>query len=647
MRKFVSLCAVVYSIGLCCSASAQDLQFLSLRNRGGELALVGDYERNTTGTTGSEGFRIFRRIATQRLNFSFDGSFIHPRFMRFSGSTGMIFSQGGITGNDLNFPTKGTDINYNLSGSLLPEHPVSFHYLTNRGTTVIMAGQLQGYRVKQIQNSIRTSLGRGLPISLSLSLSESSRKPDQKDAFIEEQRDQTSADFTLQPFGILRLSSLQFRQQQTTRPFYDSILNTRILNSRHVLVFDGDQAAGNNQLELAANILDQKGSLPVRNERYSTKGRFDLPGSFHLNTTWNYHFQRSKGEISRIRQLQGDLNHQLFQNLMTQISGDYSIQNTRVLKTRDYTARISMRYSKRTRFGRLEAGMDLQDLYEDRDAGGSSVPVVQEELVLVGFNPVYLYRDRVVQGSIAVFDSLGITRFVENVDYVLRTLGVKTGIERLATGRIADGDRVLVDYEYEIGGAGRIESRNQGWNIGITFSKGSRVYIRRRDITQDQLSGDLDVLLNPADSWIVGATMKILGCTLRTEYEDQNSRVSPFLKKEASLGTRVQLEQYTDLGLTVRRLIIDNKLSPFGSDLWGGQLSFSSIPISRVRLTSSFMYEVDTGANIDRRRTLADIRAATRYGQTTVSLTLQYGRDLYGSNSRIRSLGRVELVRSF
>lgn len=629
------------------SASAQELRALSFRSLGGEITLIGDYERNRTALQESASAEITRRIATQRLAFAFEGSVIHPRFLTFGGFTGVNISQGGIRGEGLDFPTRGSDVSYMLSGSLLPRHAVPLHYLASRETTVVLAGQLQGYRLKLLRNSISTNIGRGLPFGLGLGVSSSSRRPDGAGAFIEEDRSQMAANLTLKPVGVLKSTSLRFRRQRTDRPFYNSRLDARTLNGRQVLGFGGSGDSRRNQLEFAADIFDQQGTLPVRNERYSTIGRWRLPASFDLNARWNYTLQETRSEASLLRGVRAEIGHRLYQSLTTRASGEFSRQVTSLLKTSRRSNRLTFRYNKRTALGRLDAGLDLGTLDEDRDAGAFTATVFREELVLTGFDLVFLRQDRVVSGTIAVYDSLGVVRFTEGQDYTIRTVGTRTGIERLATGRIADGERVLVDYEYEIGGSGRIESGTRGWNIGLSIGQGSRVSVRRLTVTQDQRTGELDVLLDPTDTLIAGVTLKLLGVILSTEYENRESRISPYVRREASVGTRIQPEPYTEFGLTIRRLLIDNKRSPFGTDLWGGSLSWSSIPISRVRLQGSLVFESDTGLDLNRRRAMADVRAATRYGQTTLTVTFQYGLDRNGPSSRIRSLGRVELVRSF
>jgi hypothetical protein len=626
---------------------AQVLTPLTLRHTASELRLLAERESNLTGSGLSGESEIRRKIATQRLKVGFAGSVLHPRFLDFSGYGGLILSRGGIRGQGLELPADGSAVDYLLAGSLLGQHPYPVDFHTSRETDFILAGQLQGYQVRQERRGVGLTIPDLLPVRIRAEATDDRRLPEGQGLFLEEHRRRNLLDLGLRPVGRLGQTRLRVIDLRTERPFYDSVLDTRLVDIDTRLRLGSGARHDGDHLLLSANSIDQTGSIPLQRKQVYSSLRYALGPTLTGGLRGSLFSQEARGQRSRDRMLQADLAHRLFLSLQTRLNGRLDRRKTTGLESDIRSASFALRYQKQTRLGRLDATLDLEERREDRRSDTGTARVFREELVLVGFDPVFLRQERILPETIAVFDSLGVVLYVEGSDYRLQTVGGRIGIERLVTGRIADGDLVLVDYDYEVGGSGLIEGAMTGWSTSLLLIGGSRFYVRSRRVRQDLAGGELDVLLNPMDSHILGAMVMLAGFSLQAEYEDQQSPHTPFLRREFQLGRSLRPEPYTRVSFNLRRLLVDNRLSPAGTDLWSGRLVWSSLPVSRVRIEGTVLFEEDTGALQLRQRRLGGFRVAWRYGRTTVTGDLQYGLEKVGTSTRRHTLTRVELVRGF
>ncbi|MBL0125667.1 MAG: hypothetical protein IPP88_24395 [Betaproteobacteria bacterium] len=85
-------------------------------------------------------------------------------------------------------------------------------------------------------------------------------------------------------------------------------------------------------------------------------------------------------------------------------------------------------------------------------ASGAKTAIVGERIVLNGTAPAALLQARVTAGSVVVTNASRTQVFIEGIDYVLTIIGNSTRVQSLLSGSILDGEAVLVDYLFDIGG---------------------------------------------------------------------------------------------------------------------------------------------------------------------------------------------------
>ena len=84
---------------------------------------------------------------------------------------------------------------------------------------------------------------------------------------------------------------------------------------------------------------------------------------------------------------------------------------------------------------------------------GESMNVVDEQHTLTSTNQFPLSHQYVVAGTVVVTNQLQTQTYIENVDYLIVVVGAETRLQRLSSGSILDGEDVLADYTYDIGGS--------------------------------------------------------------------------------------------------------------------------------------------------------------------------------------------------
>lgn len=132
-------------------------------------------------------------------------------------------------------------------------------------------------------------------------------------------------------------------------------------------------------------------------------------------------------------------------------------------------------------------------------------------------------------GTIRIKDEERTTLYRPGRDYTVRVVGDRTEVSRVATGLIADGQLVLIDYIFTLGGDFDLDTTNHRFTIRQNFDCGFSPYYRY--IWQDQeLDPPSAVGVTPEDirSHLFGMEYVRGRLRLQAEYEDHDSSISPF-----------------------------------------------------------------------------------------------------------------------
>jgi hypothetical protein len=244
----------------------------------------------------------------------------------------------------------------------------------------------------------------------------------------------------------------------------------------------------------------------------------------------------------------------------------------------------------------------------DQVATSDTVQVFDEPLVLVGTNPVALAQEFVVAGSVIVRNETSTQVFVENVDYRLVVVGSVTSIQRLIGGNIEDGQRVLVDYEYQTSGTAEFDTLNTSLIVNLNFlsyfSAGADFQLKDTKLRNGQFTtptNDFESLrLNFGADFPIGDRWQI---GVLASYWDRNEEIAPSVSNSLSVQAATYLWGSTRLRLSAAHNAVDQERSIEDIDQIQYRVGVSSRLWSRVQLTYDVTYLEDDGGSLPRQQT--------------------------------------------
>lgn len=208
----------------------------------------------------------------------------------------------------------------------------------------------------------------------------------------------------------------------------------------------------------------------------------------------------------------------------------------------------SLSYQRELPLGTLSVGYAARFDRRDQEAATPQVPVVGERMGLTGTDYATLGHSHIVAGTTVVSNATRSQVFVEGVDYRLVVYGNDTRIQRLVGGRILDGEQVIVDYSYEVGGTYAFDQVDQTFNVNWTVSRYGSAYLRQHDSRQRLRSGVPTFALNDIRSTLLGVRVDYpfkLGLALvaGASVEHENDRETIMPRRRASTNASLQTEE--------------------------------------------------------------------------------------------------------
>jgi hypothetical protein len=128
---------------------------------------------------------------------------------------------------------------------------------------------------------------------------------------------------------------------------------------------------------------------------------------------------------------------------------------------------------------------------------------------------------------------------LEGTDYTVEQIGdgFETRLQRVLGSAIPSGDLVLVDYEYEVAGDNDTLTIGVAVHTSLKFLEHWNVYGGYDTLDYHVLSGDEDDLrFNSFDRYLAGMEFNSLWFSAKTEFEDNNAKISPFWMYTGSLS---------------------------------------------------------------------------------------------------------------
>lgn len=464
-------------------------------------------------------------------------------------------------------------------------------------------------------------------------------------------------------YGALGSTSLQYQTaDQTSRsgslnlPIQATTSASQGLNVNTHLQFGAAQEydlTNNISLNRRQSTLAQ-GGLPDQSDfgflldfRARPSGQLNLFGSYNQN-------RNDQGNTNLVTQsLSSGVTYLPLPDLETSLgirmdqsdAGQYAL-NSRALDG-------SIRYKRPLWLGSLQLSYGAKYEQRDQQASNPLVSVIDEQHTLPGTTQVALNNPHVVAGSVVVTNLTQTQTYIENVDYLLIVVGAETRLQRLAGGSILDGEDVLVDYTYDIGGSYASTQLDQTLSLNWNIARNVDAYFRWYDSSPEITSGESTFPLNTVHSVLLGMRAETplnLGFSVGGSYEleDRRETISPYRREAGDLflQTTEPLFGMLNLRLTGRRSRINYDLSAQDVDLTGYEMRLWARRFG-IDLSGAASYEEDIGGPTPRSRQDASVNAVWRERKVTVTAAFVYSHELQGEFARDHTMFRLTARRDF
>ncbi|MCH7883718.1 MAG: hypothetical protein IIC01_00585 [Planctomycetes bacterium] len=257
-----------------------------------------------------------------------------------------------------------------------------------------------------------------------------------------------------------------------------------------------------------------------------------LKHSDSLQTLYKVQFNRERYAGLDIETHRADfqLIHQVYSNLTTTLDLFGLFEDIEDdINTTQWGASVDWQYNRKNRFGHLYANLALA--YDTEEISGDNGRRLALDEAHTFRDPVAvtLRHRNVVAIGIVVTDASNRRIFQAGIDYLVFRQRNVTRIKRIRNGRIADGDTILVDYQYKTPADGKLDTIRTDFSLEQRFSNGLTPYYRLAYRNQeDEVSSGFARRADRTDHHRVGVTYERKRYSINTEFEIFDDRVEPY-----------------------------------------------------------------------------------------------------------------------
>ena len=316
----------------------------------------------------------------------------------------------------------------------------------------------------------------------------------------------------------------------------------------------------------------------------------------------------------------------------------------------------SARYRLPLPVGIAQASYALRHDQREQQAVAGLTPVIGERITLTGTTTVTLAHQRITGSSVVVSNASRTQTLVEGRDYALSVVGIETRLQRLVGGNIVDGQEVLVDYSYDVGGSFAYQETAQTLSFNWSLLSYLNIYLRHFNSAPRLTAGTSTFLLNAIQSSLYGARVDVplrrpfeimLGGSL--EGESRQETIAPYRREAQDVYVQAE-DPFFGIGnfrLSAHRARVDYENSLQNVNLKGYDIRFSSRTWFGLDVSADANFETDTGTPVTRSRSLASIKAQWRYSKVNLTAELSRSNETQGAVERTRDLIQILMRRDF
>lgn len=248
-------------------------------------------------------------------------------------------------------------------------------------------------------------------------------------------------------------------------------------------------------------------------------------------------FDRDQGSASSANQVsersfnaEAGLEHRLYESLESRLLGFFWNQDFDPdLSVRRVGLQADFDYRKKNRWGVLRGTYRIRFERRDQSDGQVNFEVVDRPRTFVAFEPLVLQETNITRASVMLLREDRTLLYEEGRDYVVSPVGDRIELERTATGRIEDGETVLISYRFRMVGGFDLDTLNQSFGLRQQFAFGLSPFYRYRQQRQDlSPPGASGITPEDIDAHTFGVEYRKGPLRLKAEHTDHKSNVRPF-----------------------------------------------------------------------------------------------------------------------
>lgn len=438
--------------------------------------------------------------------------------------------------------------------------------------------------------------------------------------------------------------------------------------------FDSSSAYLDTRVKLGARDQYDLASTMVLNDNNYTVGQalptqlrnfnlgVELRGrqSDDLQTYGRYNFSRSRQreESLEANSVGAGINYQFNPALSGSLSARGELNRGSHLGSSAYAVEGSAQYQQALPLGQAVVAYALSYGQRDQQAAALQSRIFGEHLTLTGTASVTLGKQQVVAGTVVVSNLSRSQVFVEGRDYLLTQLGLTSRIQRLLGGNIVDGQQVLVDYDYGLGGSYALSQLDNSISLSWAYRNLLNMQARYTDSAPRLESGAPTTSVNPASSILYSVhaalpfsllwAQQLLGAS--AEHENRREVILPY--RRTSYETYIQADlPLVDSG-TIRfgsrqlRVGYGNDQAQ-GVDARAYDLRLWLRLANGIDVSADATRERDTGTPVLRERSFRSFKAQWRLRKLAWTFDLTRTRERQGPAESRRTFGQMLLRRDF
>lgn len=431
-------------------------------------------------------------------------------------------------------------------------------------------------------------------------------------------------------------------------------LDTRLkLGARSQYDLANTIALNNNSYTVGQALPEQ-----LRNFNFGLDLRGRHSGDLQTYGRYNFITNKQREESLQANSAGAGINYRFNPALSGSLSARGELNRGSHLESSAYAVEGSAQYQQTLPLGQAVVAYTLSYGQRDQQAAALQSRIFGEHLTLTGTASVTLGKQQIVAGTVVVSNLTRSQVFVEGRDYVLTQLGLTLRVQRLVGGNILDGQEVLVDYDFWLGGSYALSQLDNSISLSWAYKNLLSMLARYTDSAPRLESGAPTIPVNPASSVLYSLhaeipfsllwQQQVLGAN--AERENRREVILPY--RRTSYETYVQadlpLVDGGNIRLGSRRLQVgygnnqaqDVNLRAYDLRLWLRLANGIDVSVDATR-------ERDTGTPVLRERSFRSARAQWRQRKLVWTFNLTRSHELQGPAESRRTFGQMTLRRDF